>query len=142
MKQKQSPVLYIILGVMAVVQVITLCLVIFLMVDRGGSSVSREEVADRTINYTEEMAGVWYQEGNTDYSVMELYTDGTCTVTFEYGTCSWSIVNDGELKLVSIYGEVINFYGEQGPMKLKECTGDRMVLCDDQGENEVVLIKQ
>lgn len=46
----------------------------------------------------------WYEEGYEIPSFI-LYTDGTCEQKSDYGTGSWSVVNDDLLKLTDSYGE-------------------------------------
>lgn len=47
------------------------------------------------------LVGKWYLE---DYDVLyaTFYSDGTCELRGEYGTCQWDIV-DGQLKIVNVY---------------------------------------
>jgi hypothetical protein len=50
------------------------------------------------------LLGSWYRDGREDASFI-LYDDGTCEIDGEYGTGTWSIVNDNQLKLTNFYGE-------------------------------------
>lgn len=55
-------------------------------------------------NLGEELQGSWYREGSSK-SAFTLYSDGSCEIAGEYGTGTWSIVNDNQLKLTNYYGE-------------------------------------
>lgn len=55
-------------------------------------------------NMEEELQGAWYREGSSK-SAFTLYSDGSCEIAGEYGTGTWSIVNDNQLKLTNYYGE-------------------------------------
>lgn len=50
------------------------------------------------------LVGSWYEKGDVDPSFV-LYDDGTCTIAYEYGTGTWAVVNENELKLTNYYGE-------------------------------------
>lgn len=58
-------------------------------------------------NIKSQLVGAWYQEG-TQEATLVLYDDGTCEIAGEYGTGTWSVVNDKLLKLTNYYGEVEN----------------------------------
>lgn len=55
-------------------------------------------------NMTDQLAQTWYAE-NDDEAAFTLYDDGTCKVANEYGTGTWDIVNDNQLKLTNFYGK-------------------------------------
>ena len=71
----------------------------------------------------------WYAEGRQDASFV-LYEDGTCEISGEYGTGSWSVVNDNELKLT-------NYYGETETAIIKSVDYNKLVLTD--GKSEIVF---
>ena len=50
------------------------------------------------------LMGAWYRDGSTEVAFI-LYDDGTCEIAGEYGTGTWSLVNNNELKLTNYYGE-------------------------------------
>lgn len=50
------------------------------------------------------ISGSWYLEGHQEAAFV-LYDDGSCEIAGEYGTGTWSIVNDNTLKLTNFYGE-------------------------------------
>lgn len=50
------------------------------------------------------LAGDWYLEG-TDTWYVTFYSDGTCKVRGEYGTCKWDII-DGKFRLTNFYGQM------------------------------------
>ena len=56
------------------------------------------------INFEAQLAGKWYSEGSQEAAFI-LYDDGTCEISGEYGTGTWSVVNDNQLKLTNFYGE-------------------------------------
>ena len=56
------------------------------------------------INFEAQLAGKWYSEGSQEAAFI-LYDDGTCEIYGEYGTGTWSVVNDNQLKLTNFYGE-------------------------------------
>lgn len=50
-----------------------------------------------------ELVGEWYLDGtNTWY--FTFYSDGTCKVRNEYGTCKWDII-DGKFRITTFYGQ-------------------------------------
>jgi len=55
--------------------------------------------------FESQLAGTWYREGSQEASFI-LYDDGTCKITGEYGTGTWSVVNDNQFVLTSFFGEV------------------------------------
>lgn len=55
-------------------------------------------------SYEEQLAGSWYREGSAS-PIFTLYSDGTCEIKGEYGTGTWAVVNDDQLKLTNFYGE-------------------------------------
>lgn len=64
-------------------------------------------------NVEKKLEGSWYKNGHTslnrdmrDGPEYIFYSDGTCQIASEYGTCTWTIVNDGQLKLTNFYGEI------------------------------------
>lgn len=73
------------------------------------------------------LVGKWYSEGSYDTPNFTFYSDGTCKVKGEYGSCKWDIV-DSKLKITTFYGEVyvLNY----------EINGDKLVLKD---EEEMIL---
>lgn len=59
-----------------------------------------------------QLVGSWYLNGETTYDrdgkegpALILYSDGTCVIASEYGTGTWALVNENQLKLTSFYGE-------------------------------------
>jgi len=44
-------------------------------------------------DFESQLVGTWYMEGNQEASFV-LYDDGTCEITGEYGTGTWSVGND------------------------------------------------
>lgn len=80
-------------------------------------------------NYQKKLPGSWYAEGSSSASFI-LYDDGTCEIAGEYGTGSWSIVNNNELKMT-------NYYGETETGTIKSVDGDKLVLTN--GDRESVF---
>lgn len=79
-----------------------LCIVLLSLVGCGNKVVSLEE----------QLVGAWYKDGKLvsdgwggEGPSFTLYDDGTCEIAGEYGTGTWSIVNDNLLKLTNFYGE-------------------------------------
>lgn len=59
-----------------------------------------------------QLVGSWYREGNVTTNrdggkgpAFTLYSDGTCEIASEYGTGTWAVVNENQLKLTNFYGE-------------------------------------
>lgn len=52
----------------------------------------------------DKLVGAWYLEGK-DSPAFTLYNDGTCEMKGEYGTGTWALVNENQLKLTNYYGE-------------------------------------
>lgn len=59
-----------------------------------------------------QLAGSWYLDGYETSQraggtgpYFTLYSDGTCKLSWEYGTGTWAVVNDNELKVTDFYGE-------------------------------------
>ena len=48
------------------------------------------------------LVGTWVQDGST--REITFYKDGTYTMSGEYGTGEWSVLDSGDLKLVDFYG--------------------------------------
>lgn len=48
-----------------------------------------------------DFVGEWYLG---DKLYFTFYSDGTCKVRGEYGTCQWDIV-DGKLKIINVYSQ-------------------------------------
>lgn len=69
---------------------------------QGDSATSGDE-AERE-SYENKLLGTWYIG---DEKAVVFYSDGTCDVIYEYGLCSWAIVNDNQLKCTNIYGEQV-----------------------------------
>lgn len=55
-------------------------------------------------DFESRLVGTWYTEGSSD-AAFSLYDDGTCEIAGEYGTGTWSVVNDNQFKLTNYYGE-------------------------------------
>ena len=55
-------------------------------------------------DFESKLAGTWYSEGSNEAAFV-LYDDGTCEIAGEYGTGTWNIVNENQLKLTNFYGE-------------------------------------
>lgn len=61
----------------------------------------------------DELVGKWYIEDN-DVLYFTFFSDGTCKVYGEYGTCKWS-VTDGLLKIINFYGQTTTYeYSAEG----------------------------
>ena len=73
-------------------------------------------------SYEEQLVGDWYADpavSDIEDTIFTLYSDGTCSIWGEYGTGHWALVNEDQLKLTSIYGQVINFFdGSNRPMTI------------------------
>lgn len=54
--------------------------------------------------YEDQLAASWYGEGD-DTPAFILYSDGTCEMNNEYGTGSWTVLDDSQLKMTNYYGE-------------------------------------
>lgn len=71
-------------------------------------NVSESEYVSKDMNESadikEELVGSWYEEGSST-PTFTLYSDGTCKIDNEYGTGTWSVVNENLLKLTNYYGE-------------------------------------
>ena len=80
------------------------------------------------------LLGEWYADpeaSSIDEPLFTLYTDGTCTIWGEYGTGHWALVNDNQLKLTNIYGQVLNIFdGSSTPMTIVSLTKDCLTLED------------
>ena len=59
---------------------------------------------DGSGSYEKKLADSWYAEGDSS-PILTLYSDGTCEIEGEYGTGTWAVVNDDQLKLTNYYGE-------------------------------------
>lgn len=70
-----------------------------------------------------ELAGEWYSSGRTS-ATFTLYDDGTCIIAGEYGTGSWDVVNENQLKLT-------NFYGESEVAEIVSITDGKLELSSD-----------
>lgn len=72
--------------------------------------------------YEEQLIGEWYADpavSSIEDCIFALYSDGTCSIWGEYGTGHWSVVNENQLKLTNIYGQIINFFdGSSRPMTI------------------------
>lgn len=55
-------------------------------------------------DYESRLVGTWYTKGSSE-AAFSLYDDGTCEIAGEYGTGTWSVVNDDQFKLTNYYGE-------------------------------------
>lgn len=60
----------------------------------------------------DQLVGSWYVNGKTSITrdgtrgpIFTLYDDGTCKIASEYGTGTWSVVNENQVKLTNFYGE-------------------------------------
>lgn len=60
----------------------------------------------------DQLIGAWYLNGEAtrdrdgaEGPAFTLYDDGTCVIASEYGTGTWAIVNEDQLKLTNFYGE-------------------------------------
>lgn len=70
-------------------------------------------------SYEEQLVGDWYETPDSSYSLFTLYSDGTCSILGEYGMGQWSLVNDNQLKITTIFGQAINFFdGSNTPMTI------------------------
>lgn len=71
---------------------IALLFVVILFTGCGGSN-----------RYEKKLVGTWYEKGYRLPS-FTLYSDGTCDITHVYGTGTWAIVNENQLKVTDFYG--------------------------------------
>ena len=53
-----------------------------------------------------QLVGSWYLEGRSD-PAFTFYDDGSCKIQGEYGTGTWTLVNDDQLKISNFYGETV-----------------------------------
>ena len=85
-------------------------------------------------SYEKQLPGEWYADpaaSNFDEPLFTLYTDGTCSIWGEYGTGHWALVNDNQLKLTNIYGQVINIFdGSSQPMTIVSLKNGCLTLED------------
>ena len=85
-------------------------------------------------SYEDKLLGEWYADpeaSSIDEPFFTLYSDGTCTIWGEYGTGHWALVNDNQLKLTNIYGQVLNIFdGSSTPMTIVSLTKDCLTLED------------
>lgn len=84
-------------------------------------------------SYENQLTGSWYAEPGTarvSGPIFTLYSDGTCEIDGQYGTGTWAVVNDGLLKLTDFYGQVINFFSEDGAMQIVSLEDGCLTLCD------------
>ena len=75
----------------------TLCILLGLIMFLSGCSGKDEHIEDF-------LANSWYVAGSSS-PAFTLYSDGTCEIDGEYGTGTWSVVNNNQLKLTNFYGE-------------------------------------
>lgn len=81
-------------------------------------------------NFDKQIAGnIWYREGE-DKPSFELFDDGTCVIKDEYGSGTWSIVDNDTLKLT-------DYYGQAEIATIVSIEGNKMVL--KSGKDEVVF---
>lgn len=78
------------------------------------------------------LVGAWYADPETtsfEEPYFTLYSDGTCAILMEYGTGSWSVVNDDQLKITNFYGQIINIFdGSSTPMTIVSLEKGHLVL--------------
>ena len=79
----------------------------------------------------DQLVGPWYLDGQpsrdrdgNNTPAFTLYDDGTCEIASEYGTGTWAVVNENQLKLT-------NFYGESHTATIESIDNGRLTL--DQG---------
>ena len=74
-------------------------------------------------NIKSKMVGSWSfeEDGEPQYT---LYSDGTCKIAYQYGTGTWAIVNNNQLKLT-------NYYGESNIAEIESVSKSEMVLSID-----------
>ena len=53
-----------------------------------------------------QLEGIWYLEGWSG-PAFTFYDDGSCKFQGEYGTGTWTLVNDDQLKISNFYGETV-----------------------------------
>ena len=53
-----------------------------------------------------QLEGIWYLEGWSG-PAFTFYDDGSCKIQGEYGTGTWTLVNDDQLKISNFYGETV-----------------------------------
>lgn len=70
-----------------------------------------------------QLKGSWYLPGN-DIPAFTLYDDGSCEIDGEYGTGTWSVVNENQLKLT-------NYYGETETATIEEVADGTLILSSD-----------
>ena len=74
-------------------------------------------------NLENDILGTWYEtESTIAPDAFVLYSDGTCEISGEYGSGTWSLVNENQLKLVNYYGEVIGVY------EVKDVSDDSLIM--------------
>ena len=54
--------------------------------------------------YKKKLIGSWYEAGEDEPQFI-FYSDGTCKIRYEYGTGSWRLLDDNQLKVTNFYGE-------------------------------------
>lgn len=97
-------------------------------------------------SYEEQLIGEWYidpAESRIDEPLFTLYSDGTCSVYMEYGTGHWAVVNENQLKITNIYGQIINFFdGSSNTMTIVELKNNCLTLEDPDQTMQVELYKE
>lgn len=71
-----------------------------------------------------QVVGEWGYEGDMMFT---FYDDGTCLIYNEYGSGTWSIVNDNQIKVTS------NLDGETHAMTVDDIDSDSMTLSYEDG---------
>ena len=79
----------------------------------------------------DKLTGEWCWEGDSDPEFY-FYDDGTCEIAGKYGTGTWAIVNDNQLKIT-------DFYGQTETIDIKDVSNDKIVL--GYGEHEATLVR-
>lgn len=73
------------------------------------------------------LSAEWYM-GEADEPQFILYDDGTCKISSQYGTGTWSVVNENQLKLT-------NYYGETQVATISELTEEKLILSNEDGSH-------
>lgn len=133
----------------SVLGICTIMLTIFLC-SSCSNNTNVEDISSNGVSLKDQLVGSWYINGETTLSrdgirgpAFTLYDDGTCEIASEYGTGSWSVVNDNQLKITSFYGETaiaVITSVEDGCLTISDDDSDAVtiyysrVIIDDEAE--------
>lgn len=107
-------------GKILILAVILIMMISFITKCAGGGSIESK------------LVGSWYFEKNDSFA-FTLYDDGTCEIDGEYGSGTWTVVNDSKLKLT-------NFYGQSDASEIDKISGNTLVL--GSGEKTQTFVKK